>query len=71
MSKKRKNRLSSFLALDFKIALQSATRNFKFKFEFLEYRFERVNAYGSPTPALAASIRTKREILMEQTIQDN
>ena len=36
------NVFSSFLAQDFEIALQSATKNFKFKIDFSEYRFERV-----------------------------
>ena len=47
------------MAQDFKITLQSATQNFKFKFKISEFWFERVNAFGRPTSVLAASIRTK------------
>ena len=40
-------KISYFLALDFQIALQSATQIFKFKFEFSEYRLERVKLVGA------------------------
>ena len=44
----------SFLAYDFQIALQSATQDFMFKFEFSEYRFERVKGID---PAKNGQIR--------------
>ena len=46
LNKNLKIRFASFLAKDIQIALQIATQNFKFKVEFLEYRFERVKLCG-------------------------